>query len=941
MEALFCGFNLIVVVFLGRLFMASVFFKCTLVMLLVFGCTANKTEVEYIEGAKSYISSGEFEAAVIELKNSLADNPSGAEARFLLGKTYFYIGDLESSEKELLLAVEYGKDKGGVFLILGRVLLLRGEYDRLKELDLNGLESVSRASLLAMKGLANLSLGNSDEAERLVYSAYSEANNSPFVLTAKARLLASKGDYSRAREELSASFSIDPMFPDAWSLMGDIEYHEGDYKAAEVSYGNSISGYERRDYDRVKRAVVRVMSGDFDAARFDVDALSERYGEYPGIGYVRGVIDFKERRFKSSLKNFSLAEMDVENYPYSLLYIALIHFLEGSLERSEDYVNRFLSVFPENDVGGKLLSRLYLADGRFSEAQSILERIISHDEIDDAARNLLAVSLIKQGDAVGANEHLNYLVQKNPLSSSANLKLGMGMILAGDGAGGISYVEKSLHVSPGDYLANRLLISGYLHNDSLDMALDVAKEFNYNSPETSASHNLLGRVYLAAEDKKKAVDEFNKARDISPGDPYSNQVLAALSIQDKDFSRARKYYLDVLGNHPNNTTVLMNLAGLEFIDGDELSMVSYLNKVLSVNPNLITARLSLAKYYLSLKKYDDVYFVLRGADEDDLDRVDYLEILVLTDLARNNYLSAAKGLVRILEKKPDSAVYHNLMAVSYVGLGDAGRAYDEFLMSVDLDGNYIPGRVGLARHLLISGRLLEAADQLKILKGLASEDVSILQLEAALASLEGDHKLSLNNYEKIFEMSPSAGRLLMLTRQMWGMGDEVPVARLQERWLRKNPSDIPVRLALAEIYMLMGKVDKSIYNYKKVIDFDRDNFKALNRVAWHIRSSSTEEALSYAHRAVSVQPDSSYALDTLSMVLLNAGKIPEAIRNIDRAMRISPNNKSMIYHGALIYAASGDEFSAVKLLKSLPEEEDFPEKVKAYKLLGELDRTSV
>ena len=80
-------------------------------MLLAFtlvACDADKNEAELVTSAKEYVAKKELRAAIIELKNTLQENPKNAEARYLLGQVNYQVGDMPAAEKEFDRALDYG-----------------------------------------------------------------------------------------------------------------------------------------------------------------------------------------------------------------------------------------------------------------------------------------------------------------------------------------------------------------------------------------------------------------------------------------------------------------------------------------------------------------------------------------------------------------------------------------------------------------------------------------------------------------------------------------------------------------------------------------------------------------------------------------------------------------------------------------------------------------
>ncbi len=141
-------------------------------------------------------------------------------------------------------------------------------------------------------------------------------------------------------------------------------------------------------------------------------------------------------------------------------------------------------------------------------------------------------------------------------------------------------------------------------------------------------------------------------------------------------------------------------------------------------------------------------------------------------------------------------------------------------------------------------------------------------------------------------------------------------------------------MTIAISLQMAQKVEEAKIEYEQIVQLDPDNAVALNNLAWHIREEEPARALEYIRHASSIAPDSADVLDTLAVVEYINKDYKQAQRSIERALRQSPNNPSLIYHSAMISAALGDSASAIDILEGLLDGSiEFPETSQANELL--------
>ena len=82
---------------------------------------------QYYKEALRELDLGNYEAARIQLRNSLQRNPDNLDARQLLGKLYVSVGDAVSAEKELRRVMER-RPTDEAEALLGEALLLQNKF---------------------------------------------------------------------------------------------------------------------------------------------------------------------------------------------------------------------------------------------------------------------------------------------------------------------------------------------------------------------------------------------------------------------------------------------------------------------------------------------------------------------------------------------------------------------------------------------------------------------------------------------------------------------------------------------------------------------------------------------------------------------------------------------------------------------------------------------
>ena len=913
---------------------------CTICLsLMLAACDSGSSAAEHVASAKQYIASGEQDAAEIELKNALQKDNQSAEARWLLGKTYLDSGDVLSAEKELQHALQLGWSQNDVLPALALSLLAQRKYAEVRELDDTGLQPRAEADVLAAKSLSALALGENRKAGKLVNKALGKAPDSTQALLAKARILASQGDLTATQAVLENLIELDPENASAWSLLGDTRTGQQKPEEALIAYNKALS-YQPKNYNVIfKRALLSLQSGDYEAAQADATELLRIGPQSPGGNYVQGLIHFQAERYSEAITALSLAEPAFSQLTEGLFFLGSAQLIEGNLDQAAVHAARFHDVAPDSIRGRKLLATIRLQQGKYREVQELLGPVLDMDPDDVGALNLMSNALLRDGKTEEGISMLSRVATLQPDSAVAQVRLGAGLLAGGKGDEAAQHIETALELDPEFQQADILLVMNHLRKQDYDAAIAAAKNYRRRNLTSTTPLNLLGKVYQQAGRQDEAREAFEKALTLDASDPAANHNLAQMAVASGDLTAARQYYATLLEHHQDYLPALIQLALLDVKEEKEASLVEHLEQAIRAHPAALEPRLLLGRYHLSKGRPEKVAPLFTNLEEAQKQSPQVLQLLALAQLSEKEHGEAQFTLEQLMQSTPDSAPLHHMMAMAAAGAGNPERAEQELHRAIELDENYLPSRIALARLALAKGTADEFEQQIAALESLAPDNPDVLLLRAASANREGDPAAAVTLAEQAFTLAPTVKTVLALGSYQEASGDHNGALQLYRSWINENPQDVAVRMAIANSLQIKQEAEAAMIYYKEVLLLDPDNVIALNNLAWNLREENPGKALEYARHASTLAPESADVLDTLAVVEYFNSEYKLAQRNVERALSLSPDNPSLLYHSAMISAALGDSKAAISTLEALLEEgTDFPEMEQADALLAQLRR---
>lgn len=917
---------------LKRAFYSSLF-------LILSGC-GSVSDQQQVEKAKEYLAKGDQKSALIELKSALQQNPQNSTARTYLGQLYLKAGNYAAAEKELKNARELGADDNDTLSSLGQALLQLRKLDEVHAMQTSHLKPYEQGIIFAEQGIAFLIQDKQQKAIELTERALNMAPNSAYVQVARASVyMMAQNSLPKAREQLKLAFDIDKNHPAAWSLLGDIEATEKHLEQARDAYTKSMSLQPTNLADRNKRVTINILLNDMKKAQYDLDILKKKLPGNPGVAFSQGLVYLATDKLDDAKSAFDLALLNQERYPLTLFYLAYVNYKQGNIAQAETHSERYFTINPGYLPNRKLLAEIKYVKQDYEYVETLLRPVLKENSSDPSLLNILAKAMLMRGDTAEGISLLNKIVELNPDSTEAKVRLGAGLLLSGNEEAGFAQLDDAIKQDTSNHQADIFRVLSYLRLKQMEKAHQAAADFQARAPASEIPHNLSGMIYIAERNLTLAQKELEKSWSIKPGNTDAGHNLASFAMQAGENAKAREYLETIIAAHPDNLETLIKFAELDALEGKTEQMMKRLETAIRLHPGAVSPRVMLAKHYIRTGKPAQVAGLVETLDFEARKQLPVLEVVVSQQLAQEKYKSAEVTATEIVEKYPNAANGYFLMAQVYAGMGNYDKAESSLLMAVQKDERFLPARIAFLRLLVKKKDIPSIEREIARLKTFAADNQDVKRVEFALEELKGNQKQALALAESLFKTYPSNENMLALSRQRLRVGDSEGALNLQKEWADSHSDDFTANLILGETYTRLNKDDLAANYYQRALALSPDNITVLNNLAWSIRDSDPEKALTLSKKANSLKPGSVVLMDTLAMVYLANNEKELALRTIKEVRFLEPNNPVLRFHEAKINASAGKQDLAIEILTELlNKEQKFAGRSEAEMLLQNLKK---
>jgi tetratricopeptide (TPR) repeat protein len=600
------------------------------------------------------------------------------------------------------------------------------------------------------------------------------------------------------------------------------------------------------------------------------------------------------------------------DYVPASINLMQVYFAEHQYDKCSDVVSRILARDPHNYDALMEAGNIAMARQDAAGAVEAFKRLDAVHKNVPAAKYRLATAYLMHGETANAVGALNEILVKTTNFPPAILLLADLDIRGGSSSAAINLLTPLVKRNPQEARAHLLLALAYIALHQPDDALAIYRGMAKTFPKNPEVFRLIGVVYQMEGKGVEARQAFEQSLALVPDYFPTLERLTHLDLKERRFTDAEQRLAGVISKNPNHAQPYLLQGQVDLESGKTNEAESALSKAIELDPASPGPYLSLAKLYMKshqtpqalarlnalMTKTNNAQALLligelhQQADEFDQARDAYEKLLefqpkfvpALNNLAYlysehyGNLKKAAEVAARARDAQPDNPYVADTFGWILYKQGEYSRAVNLLQESLEKQ----PNSAEIHMHLGMVYYMLE------------EEEVARVNLQEALSSPEDyPGKEQARLCFSLLSIDPATAT-------------PAQIDSLQKR-LQDAPNDpIPLN-RLAAIAELHGDNDKAVEYYKKLIDGNPKDWKAMLKLAqvYSSKLHDTRKALDLAKSAHELAPNDPRAAATLGELVYTSGDYSWALNLLQESVPQLPNEPSAHYYLALADYSAG------------------------------------
>jgi tetratricopeptide (TPR) repeat protein len=725
---------------------------------------------EFVERGDRYMSDKNYDAAIIEYRNAVQQDPRFGDAYRKLATAYSNRGDGIEALGAAVQAAELLPDNEDAQLEAGAFLLFSGQFEKARTHAQKILaKNTKNIRARVLLGNATAGLKDTDAAIREFEDAIRLDPQQSEIYAGLAVLKASAGEREEAEKIFKQAIELDPKASNSrlalarfyWSTERLADTEKTLLDAHKTLPGNSQVNLTLAFFlQATKRA--KEAEPYFRAA---VAADSDPRVRLLLADYLIG-----QNRLDDAAGQLEPLAADRQVGRTATTRLAMIAQARGRGDEAIRMIDGALAQQPNDPRTLAAKSELLRQQNQLGEAAKVADQAVTANPRSAEAQLAKARVLRAQGSFDKAEAALKQALQLNPRAGAPRVELARLRVRTG-AADAVAAATDAAEANPSSVEAKIILVRALLQRRELAKAQATLDEVMRTSPDVAAVHTQMGVLSAMRNDVAGARQAFTRALELDPG-----QFEAIAGLTSVDLAAGRKQEalarIDALtARVPKNVNALIvgaqaHAAASSFTRAEQLARAA-----IDVDPSSIAGYSLLGRIFLAQKRLDAARDQFQRLADTQERPVGPLTVVGTIDMMQNRTADAQRVFERVMKIDPEAGVAANNLAWLYL---EHGGSVDIALNLAMVATAQLPNAPEVQDTLgwayFKKGRLVEAIRALRRAAELEPKNATTVYHLALAHEKNGDRREARDAMTRYLEIDPSSARSDEIRRRLQALG---------------------------------------------------------------------------------------------------------------------------------------------------------------------------
>ena len=665
-------------------------------------------------------------------------------------------------------------------------------------------------------------------------------------------VLASAGQIPNAA---AANSKSEGHFTEAQELL-----REGKINAAIIELKNAIKADNTNSEARVQLGLIYLANGDSAAAEKELNA-----GLMAGADRTEVLVPLGKALLQLGRTNDLLDRIDPSAEDESIraqLHVlrSNAHLTLGDTELANEEIETALALndqISEPHIGKAIIAQ---QANDLEQAQKSIETALALDENNYEVLFRLGDILriqSKHQDAVG---YFDRALAERPSAIQALVSRSLSHLGLEDNDAAEGDAQAVLERDPNNALAKYVQAVILTRKNEPQAALDilVTAPTLENFP---AALYLFSNLYFTTEQYESAREYIERYNALNENEPNGKFLEALVLLAQAETQPAIRVLEPLAEQFPENYKIAAVLAGAYLNNQDFEKASLYFDRASTLDPDNDQLKLRLAQSQLVGGSADDAAGILEQFVAKNPDEESAFGLLIISYARSGNYEKAREAIKGLKEQLPESGLPFNFEAAIELAQNNMDAARGALESAIDVQPDFHPARLNLARMSRSAGDLDEAKRQFDAVLEIDPNQIDALLGLSEIRSEAGEFDQAIELADLAAQRNPTSSRPGIYKARVLLLQDESDKAKLLINTLRDEfPRDQTVLQTQALILENDGDVLGSISALEQLAQLNPNSENYPLQIGrLHARLNNYPEATAAFDRAIALAPNSAAA----------------------------------------------------------------------------------